>query len=53
MWILKVKYENKRLKERICVLENENLRLKKFIAGGTFPDTLGFFGTRGGQDIIN
>ena len=50
---LKVKYENKCLKERVYALENENTRLKKFIQGGVLPDALGFFGGRGGQDVIN
>lgn len=50
---LKVKYENKCLKERVYALENENLRLKKFIHGETFADALGYFGSRGGQDVLN
>ena len=49
----KVKCENERLKDRIVALENENMRLRRFIQGGVIPDALGYFGNHGGKDMLN
>ena len=50
---LKVKCENERLKDRIIALENENMRLRRFIQGESFNDALGFFSGQGGKDMLN
>ncbi|MBQ7348428.1 MAG: hypothetical protein IJW47_00395 [Clostridia bacterium] len=49
----KLKSENRYLKERVLALENENLRLKRFISAGAPVDALAFFKDRGGQDMLN
>lgn len=48
-----VKRENKCLKERVMALENENLRLRRFIFASSPVDALAFFKDRGGQDMLN
>ena len=49
---IKLKCENQRLKDRIVALENENIRLRRFIYGGLPQDTINYFGG-GGKDMIN
>lgn len=51
---LKTKRENQRLKERVEILERENLRLSTLLySDGKKPKTIGFFGLNKGEGMIN
>ncbi len=49
--VIKLRCENQRLKDRIVALENENMRLRRFVYGGSLPETINYFG--GGKNMLN
>ena len=49
---IKLKNENKLLKERVLALENENMRLLRFIKGDN-SDALCYFSSRGDKGMLN
>ncbi len=50
---LKIQRENEFLKERVAVLEKENLKLNALLYGSASIDTVNYFGGNGGRKVLN